>query len=77
MPQRHAQWLIRLRKYLAEDQGLDKGTVEGHICVARVFLCYLDERKILLKTVTPPDLEQYLRRQRQAYRSRHGASPSR
>ena len=75
MPERHAQWLTRLRKHLAEDQGLDKGTIEGHICVARVFLQDLDERAILLKSVTPPDLERYLRRQRQAYRSRHGQVP--
>src|SRR5215470_15640770 len=75
MPQKHAQWLTLLRKHLAEDQGLDNGTIEGHICVARVFLRYLDERRIPLKAATPTDLEQYLRRQSRAYRFRHGKSP--
>lgn len=74
-PQRSAYWLTRLRKHLAEDRCLDSSTVEGHICVARVFLRYLDARKILLKAATPTDLEQYLRRQRRAYRFRHGKSP--
>ena len=75
-PRQHAAyWLTRLRKHLVEDRCLDSGTIEGHICVARVFLRYLGERKILLKAVTPVDLEQYLRQQRRAYRSRHGKSP--
>src|SRR5688572_3547118 len=73
--QRYANWLTRLRKHLVEDRCLDSGTVEGHICVAHVFLRYLNERKILLKAVTPADLEQYFSRQRRAYRFRHGESP--
>jgi hypothetical protein len=48
-PQRYAYWLTRLRKHLAEDRSLESSTVEGHVCVARVFLRYLDDRKILLK----------------------------
>jgi len=50
-------------------------TVENHIRVARVFLRYLAEQKILVNSVTPTDLERYLRRQRRAYRSRHGREP--
>ena len=75
-PHQHAAyWLNRLRKRLADDEGLAGDTVDSHICVARVFLRYLGERSITLKAVTPADLEQYLSRQRRAFRFRHGESP--
>lgn len=74
-PQQSKYWLTRLRKHLVEDECLDDHTVENHICGARVFLRYLASRKIELKSVMPADLQRYLNRQRQAYRSRHGHGP--
>lgn len=75
MPQQHSDWLARLRKHLADDERLDKTTLDRDVRVARGFLHYLDEREIRLQSVTSAVVQQYLRRQRQAYRSRHGAVP--
>lgn len=55
-----AYWVTRLRRHLAADEGLDPVTVDNHLCVGRVFLRYLAERNMSVKSVTPADLEQYL-----------------
>lgn len=70
-----AYWVNRLRRHLAEDEGLDSITVDNHLCVSRVFLRYLAERNMSVKSVTPADLERYLSWQRRAYQSRHGREP--
>lgn len=70
-----AYWVSRLRRHLADDEGLDPVTVDNHLCVSRVFLRYLAERKMSVKSITPADLERYMSWQRRAYQSRHGREP--
>jgi len=73
MPSQQVQvyWLGRLRKHLAEDAGLVRITVERYLCVARGFVRYLAEMNIPVQAVARAHVEQYLRYQRRAYRSRH------
>jgi site-specific recombinase XerD len=49
--------------------------VGNYCCYARAFLDYLAPRSMSVTTVTPPQVEQYLRHAIRSFRKRHGRSP--
>lgn len=49
--------------------------VGNYCCYARAFLDYLARRDVSVATVTPPQVEQYLRHAIRCFRKRHGRPP--
>ena len=66
--------IAKLGKVLAH-QKYSPVVVGNYCCYARAFLDYLVRRDMPVTTVTPPQVEQYLRHTIWSFRNRHGRPP--
>ena len=66
--------IAKLGKVLAH-QKYSPVVVGNYCCYARAFLDYLVRRDMPVTTVTPPQVEQYLRHAIWSFRKRHGRPP--
>lgn len=71
----HGELIAKLSELLTE-QNYNPGVVANHRLYARAFLDYLAERDLSVRTVAPPQIEQYFSHAIQRFRVRYGRDPS-
>lgn len=76
MPKADRELIARLAGVLSR-QNYNRVVIENYCRCADAFLDYLDEHRIPLATVTPPQVTHYLRHAVRSFRRRHGRSPGR
>jgi integrase/recombinase XerD len=74
-PLSHAQWLSALNDHLENEQ-YASGTAVHCVAMARMFLVFLENRRIELSLVQPLHVEKYLQHALRSFRGRYGRLPA-
>ncbi len=74
-PLSHAQWLSVFNDHLENEQ-YASGTTVHCVAIARMFLVFLEDRRIELSSVQPLHVEEYLQRALRRFRGRYGHLPA-